>query len=159
MASTSNSKALLINSGASNHMMERRDSFYSMDTDKIIPIHMVDYSTIISKGQGTINLEHGIFFNVFYVPSLASNLLSVYQMNHTRVPKRVTFFPNDVEITETTSGKLVAKGLANHHAKSYEFFHFLVDANPVALLTRGNVVSRLWNERFGHLNFKYLDQI
>ena len=64
--------------------------------------------------------------------SLASNLLSVYQMTHTGVPKRVSFSPNDVEIMELASGKLIAKGLANHHAKSYDFSHFMADANPTA---------------------------
>ena len=57
---------------------------------------MGDDSTIISKGQGTIKLENDSFFNVLYVPSLASNLLTVYQMTHTKVPKRVTFIPNYV---------------------------------------------------------------
>ena len=75
------------------------------------------------------------------------------------MPKRFSFIPNDVEIMELASGKLIAKGLANHHAKSYEFSHFVVDANPTALLTHGNEVSRLWHERFGHLNFKYLQQL
>ena len=78
-----------------------------------------------------------------YVPSLASNILSVYQMTHTGVPKRVSFSPNDVEIMELASGKIIAKGLANHHAKAYEFSHFVVDAKPTALLTHGNKVSRL----------------
>ena len=80
-------------------------------------------------------------------------------MTHTRVPKRVYFSPNDVEITEIASEKLIAKGLANHHAKAYEFSHFVVDAKPTALLTHGNEVSRLWHERFGHLNFKYFHQL
>ena len=40
-------KALLIESGASNHMMESRDSFSSLDTEKIILIHMGDDYTII----------------------------------------------------------------------------------------------------------------
>ena len=90
MASTSNSKALLIDSGASNHMMVERDSFSYLETKKSIPIHMGDDSTIISEGQGTVDLEHGYFSNVLYVPSLASKLLSVYQMTHTGVPKRVS---------------------------------------------------------------------
>ena len=59
---------------------------------------MGDDSTIISKRRGTINFEHGTFFNVLYVPSLASNLMSIYEMTHIGVPKRVTFIPNDVEI-------------------------------------------------------------
>ena len=72
------------------------------------------------------------------------------------VPKRVSFILDDVEFTELASIKLVAKGLANHHAKSYEFSHFVADAKPTALLTCGNEVSRLWHERFSHMNFKYL---
>ena len=131
----------------------------SFETDKSIPIHMGDDLTIISEGQGTVDLEHGYFSNVLYVPSLASNLLSVYQMTHTRVPKRVSFIPDDVEITELASEKLVAKGLANHHAKAYEFSHFVSDAKPTTLLTHGNEVSRLWHERFSHLNFKYFQQL
>ena len=156
MASTSNSKAPLIDSGALNHMTAERDSFSSLETGKSIPIHMGDDSTIISEGQGTVDPENGFFSNVLYVPSLASNLLSVYQMTHTGVPKRVYFSSNDVEITEIASGKLIAKGLANHHAKAYDFSHFVVDAKSTALLTHGNEVSRMWHERFGHINFKYL---
>ena len=120
---------------------------------------MGDDSTIISEGQGTVDLENGYFSNVLYVPSLASNLLSVYQMTHTGVPKRVSFSPNDVKIMELASRKLVAKGLANHHAKAYEFSHFVADAKPTALLTHGNEVSRLWHESFGHMNFKYLQRL
>ena len=120
---------------------------------------MGDDSTIISEGQGTVDLENGFFSNVLYILSLAANLLSVYQMTHTGVPKRFCFSPNDVEITELASEKLIAKGLANHHAKSYEFSHFVANAKPTALLTHGNEVSRLWHERFGHLNFKYLWQV
>ena len=78
MASTSKSKALVIDSRASNHMMVERDSFSSLEIGKYIPIHMGDDSTIISEGQGTIDLENGYFSNVLYVPSLASNILSVY---------------------------------------------------------------------------------
>ena len=143
MASTYKSMALLIDYIDLNHMMGKKYSFSSLDTSKSIPIHMGDDSTIISKVQGTVNLEYGYFSNVLYVPSLASNLLSVYQITHTRVPKRVSFSLDDVEITELASGKLVEKGSANNHAKAYEFSHFVEDAKPTALLTHGNEVSRL----------------
>ena len=75
------------------------------------------------------------------------------------MPKRVSFIPNYVEITKIASGKLIAKGHANHHAKAYEFSHFVADENPTALLTHGNEVSRLWHEWFGHMNFKYLQKL
>ena len=62
MASTSKSKALLIDSRASNHMMAEKYYFSSLETDKSIPVHMGDDSTIISEGQGTVDLENGFFF-------------------------------------------------------------------------------------------------
>ena len=80
-------------------------------------------------------------------------------MTHIGVPKRVYFSPNDVEIIKLASRKLIAKGLANHHAKAYAFSHFVADAKPTAMLTHGSEVSRIWNERFGHINFKYLQQL
>ena len=51
-------------------------------------------------------------------------------MKHTGVPKRVSFSPDDVELTELASRKLVAKGLANHHAKADKFSHFVANAKP-----------------------------
>ena len=80
-------------------------------------------------------------------------------MTHTRVPDRVTFSLNDVEITDIAYGKLVATDIKNHHAKAYEFSQFVADAKPTALLTHGNDVRILWHERFGNLNFKYLQQL
>ena len=63
MESTSKPRALLIEFGASNHMMENKESLSSLDPDKIIPIHMGDDSHIISKGKGIVKLEHGNFFD------------------------------------------------------------------------------------------------
>ena len=77
-------------------------------------------------------------------------------MTHNGVPKRVYFSLNDAEITDLASGELIAKGLANHHARAYEFSHFVPDAKPTAMLNHGNEVSRIWHESFGHINFKYL---
>ena len=65
MERTSKSKALLIDIGASNHMMVEKDSFSFLETGKSIPIHMGDDSTIISEGQGTVDLENGFFFLMF----------------------------------------------------------------------------------------------
>ena len=62
MASTSKPKSLLIDSRASNHMMSNKYSFSSLDTEKIIPIHMGDDSQIILKGKGTVKVEQTSFF-------------------------------------------------------------------------------------------------
>ena len=77
MANVSNPRTLLIDSGALNHMVASKDSISSPDSNGNIPIHMGDDSQITSKGKGTVKLEHGSFTNVLYVPSLASNMLSL----------------------------------------------------------------------------------
>ena len=117
---------------------------------------MGDDSQILVEGRGSVRVKHGEFKNVLYVPSLATNLLSIYHMTHTGSPKRVTFDPNSVQITEKDTRKLVAKGIANHSTKSYEFSHFLHVSPPTALLSHANNNNNIWHERFGHLNFKYL---
>ena len=88
-----------------------------------------------------------------------SNLLSVYEMTHTGSPKKVIFSPDEVEITETLSGKVIAKGFANHTSKVYMFSHFLPYSNPSTLLIHDNEASKLWHERFGHLNYNYLSDL
>ena len=72
-----------------------------------------------------------MFKDVLYVPSLATNLLFVYQMTHTGPPKRVVFGPNSVESSCISIGKIIVKGFANHASKAYEFSHFLPYSDPV----------------------------
>ena len=64
------------------------------------PIFLGDDSLTDSLGKGRIDLDHGKFNNMLYVPCLSSNHLSVCQVTHTRSPKKVIFSPNDVEITK-----------------------------------------------------------
>ena len=91
---------------------------------------MGDGSQIPFVGRGSIKIHHGEFKNVLYVPSLATNLLSVYQMTHISSPKQVVFGPDSVEISVISIGKIIAKGVANHASKAYEFSHFLPYSAP-----------------------------
>ena len=79
--------AFLIDSGASNHMAASRESFSSFQSLDGPSIQMGNNSKFQTKGKGSIKLEDGRFKDVLFVPSLASNLLSVYQMIHAGSPK------------------------------------------------------------------------
>ena len=79
-------------------------------------------------------------------------------MTHTTSPNKVIFSLDEVEITEISSGKVIAKGVANHAQKVYMFSHFLPYSNPSALLIHANAI-KFWHERFGHLNYKYLSDL
>ena len=92
-ASCSTAHAFLIDFGASNHMVASRESFSSLQYFDGPSIQMGNRSKFQAKGKGSINIEHGKFKDVIYVPSLVTNLLSVYQMTHTSSPKQVIFGP------------------------------------------------------------------
>ena len=140
-------------------MVSTKEAFSSLDMSKGPPIVLGDDSLTEILGKGRIDLDHGQFNNVLYVPGLVSNLLSVYQMTHSGSPKKVIFSPGEVEITEISSGKVIAKEVANHAQKVYMFSHFLPYSNPSALLIHANEARKIWHERFGHLNYKYLSDI
>ena len=109
VSSTSSSPSFIIYSRSFRHMVSTKEILSSLDMLKGPPIVLGDNSLTESMGKGRIDLDHGNFNNVLYVPSLASNLLSVYQMTHTGSPKKVIFSPDDVEITEISNGKVIAK--------------------------------------------------
>ena len=68
-------------------MVASRESFSSLQLTDGPSIHMGDDTQIRAEGKGSIKLKHGMFKDILYVPSLAANLLSVYQMTHTGPPK------------------------------------------------------------------------
>ena len=94
-----------------------------------------------------------------FVPYLVANLMSLYQMTHTKESKRVKFNPYEVEISEISSNKVVALGYANHQARMYKFSKFLPNSSGKALLFRANETSKMWHEIFGHMNYKYLQAL
>ena len=80
---------------------------------------------------------------MLYVPGLASNLLSVYQMTHTGYPKKFIFSPNEFEISDISNGKVIARGVVDHNLKVYKFSHLLPFSNPSSLLTHANEERKL----------------
>ena len=119
------STTYLIDYGASAHMVISKDLLSSLSVKEGPTIHMGDDSQIPAARKGTIRAKHGVFRDVLYVPSLATNLLSVYQMTHTGSPKQVLFGPDSVEITNISTGEIVAKGIVDHASKAYYFSHFM----------------------------------
>ena len=102
-------------------MVASKGSFTSLDLSGGPRIHMGDNSQIPVVGRGSIKIQHGDFKNVLYMPFLATNLLSVYQMTHTSSPKQAVFGPDSVDISYISTRKIIVKGVSNHASKEYEF--------------------------------------
>ena len=78
VSSTSSSPSFIIDSGASRDMVSTRDTFSSLKNLKGPKIVLGDESVTDGMGKGRIDLDHGNFNYVLYVPGLASSLLLVY---------------------------------------------------------------------------------
>ena len=80
-------------------------------------------------------------------------------MTHPGLTKRVTFTQDDVEILEISTCKVVAMGIADHESRMYKFSHFLPYSSGNVLMSHANDIRKLWNERFGHLNYRYIQYL
>jgi hypothetical protein len=52
----------------------------------------------------------------------------------------------------------VSTGEVNHQSRLYTFSEF-IEPDSSLLLTHADESSRIWHERFGHLNFRYMQHI
>ena len=50
-------------------------------------------------------------------------------------------------------------GFADHDSRMYKFSHFLPYSQGNALLSHANETSKLWHERYVHLNYMYLQSL
>jgi hypothetical protein len=92
------------------------------------------------------------------VPKFSVNLLSMYQMKNSDTGKKFIFTPNFVDIYDMQTNSRVATGEVNHQSRLYTFSEF-IEPDSTLLLTHADESSRIWHERFGHLNFRYMQQI
>jgi hypothetical protein len=155
IAIKSSPDAWIIDSGASHHIDSSEVVYSSLDACKGPPILMREKSSIDVTGKGRIELTNESFENVLHVPKLSVNHLSVYQMTNSSTGNKVVFTPNSMDIYNMKTNSKFATGEVNHQSRLYTFSEF-VEPNFALLLTHADESSRIWNERFGHLNFRYM---
>lgn len=69
--------------------------------------------------------------------------------------------PHDVVIRELHDLDLVvATGSVDPYSRLYRFDGFeSLDGSSVSLVAHADSVRKLWHERFGHVNYRYLQQM
>jgi hypothetical protein len=77
-----------------------RDFFSSLDDCTTRQIFIDDSSPLYVVGERIIDLLDGKIINIFYVPNLSSNFLSIFQITHYGNGKTVEFSPHDVVIRD-----------------------------------------------------------
>jgi hypothetical protein len=154
----SSPNAWIVDSRASHHMDFTKLVYSSLDACKVPPILMGYKSPVEVTGKGRIELTNRSFENVLHVPKLSVNILSVYQMENSGTGKNVIFTPNAVDIYDMQTNSKVSTGEVNHQSRLYTFSEFIEPYYDL-LLTHADESSRIWNERFRNLNFRYMQQL
>jgi WD40 repeat protein len=136
-------------------MAASKELYSSLVSFKGPPIMLGDNSSVEVPSKGRIELNNGSFENVLHVPKLSINLLSVYQMMNFSTGNKFIFTPNFMDIYDMQTNFKVATSEVNHQTRLYTFSEF-IEPDFALLLTHADESSRIWNKRFGHLNFRYM---
>jgi hypothetical protein len=148
-----------LDNGASNHMSGVADMFQNLDTGVVGKVRFGDGSTVEIKGRGTLvfqckNGDQWLLPDVYYIPSLRSNLISLGQLTETG--HRVVMDDDWLEVVEKSGQKLI---LRVDQATNRLYSVVLKNSQPVCLLTKMSDDAWLWHSRLGHAGFHTLKQL
>jgi hypothetical protein len=79
-------------------------------------------------------------------------------MKNSGTKNKFIFTPNAMDIYDMQNNSRVSTSEVNHQSRLYTFSEF-IEPNFALLLTHADERSRIWHERFNHLNFIYMQQI
>jgi hypothetical protein len=148
----------IVDSGESHRMVTSKALYSSLDACKGLPILMGHNSSVEVTDKGRSELTNRSFENVLHVPKLSVNLLSVYQMKNSDTGKKFIFIPNSVDVYDMKTNSSIVTGEVNRLPRLYTFSEF-IEPDYALLLTHADESSRIWHKRFGHLNFRYMQQL
>jgi hypothetical protein len=158
--STSSLGEWFIDSGASYHMAKDKDIFSALNECSTKKIFVGDDRSLCVVGSGTIQVDNGHFNDVLCVPSLSCNLLLAYQITHLGEDKTVEFSPHQVVIKDLKDPKhVLATGIADDITRLYKFDNFESSSFSSVFVAHNDDLSKLWHGRFGHLNYRSLQQL
>lgn len=145
-----------LDSGCSNHMTSEKSSFQCLDESIKMQVKLGDDKQLHVEGKGTIAITTSsgktkYLDDVFYVPKLAHNLLSVGQLMQKGYA--IMFDDDCCIIRDKKSNHIIAKV----HMAGTKMFPLEISCIDSHALAANEIdSSRLWHHRYGHLHFKGL---
>ena len=145
-----------LDNGASNHMTGQRGKFKELDERVTGKVKFGDGSTVTIEGKGSVafqckNGEERILHEVYFIPNLCNNIISLGQLSETG--NRVLLEGDYLWVYES-SGKLLMK-VKRTENRLYKIS--LEESKASCLLSRMEENTLLWHARLGHVNFQALE--
>ncbi|WVZ04379.1 hypothetical protein V8G54_025185 [Vigna mungo] len=149
-----------MDSDFSNHMTYNRSWLMNLDESKKSKVRVADNNTLRVEGIGTIKIKrknglHATLENVLLVPEMKCNLLSVGQL--TEIGYTV-IMGGDAQMEVYDKGKNLILRCARSGNRTFQVRLDVVETLQCLSSVKEDE-SWKWHLRFGHLNFKDLQQL
>jgi hypothetical protein len=133
-------------------MTGTKEAFTVLDESVHGTVKFGDGSLVIIRGRGSVlfkcqNGEHRVLTEVYYIPDLRSNIISLGQMDEAGC--KVLIKNSELHIFDRPR-KLVT---CVSRSKNRLYIVSLNLTAPVCMLAKLNDVAWLWHARYGHLHF------
>jgi hypothetical protein len=153
----------ILDTGATNHMTGNRDALASLDESVRGAVRFSDGSMVEIQGIGAVTLagrqdEHRVLTEVYFIPSLKCNIVSLGQLEEAGY--RIEIDNGVLEVLEhrqTTQKQCNVLIRAERRNRLYVMTAKV--ASPICLLTKMDETAWLWHARYGHLNFRALQEL
>lgn len=148
--SSENERVWYLDNGASNHMTGRKKYFKAIDESITGKVRFGDDSRIDIKGKGSVLFitqdgSKKLLANVYYIPDLKSNILSLGQA--TEAGCEVKMKEGDLTLVDK-EGNLVVKAKRSAN-RLYKVLMDVVDDKCLQATTVSD--SAMWHARLGHI--------
>jgi GAG-pre-integrase domain/Zinc knuckle len=151
-------KAWYLDTGASNHMTGCIEKFAEIYTAIRGSVKFGDGSAVDIHGRSSVLLEcstgeHRLLTDVYYIPMLRSNIISLGQLDENGC--QIVVKGGVMTIIDRTH-KLFAKV---GRSKNRLYTMHITPALPECFLTRSKEEAWRWHARYGHVNFHALKDL
>ncbi|BAF28972.2 Os12g0108800 [Oryza sativa Japonica Group] len=145
----------VVDTGATNHMSGAQSAFSNLDSTVSGSVKFGDGSVVRIEGRGTVifdckNGEHRFFTDVYFIPKLQTNIISVGQLDE--IGGEALVHGGFLRMRDE-DGRLLAK-IPCTPSRLYVLDLTISWAGCFA--ARGAENAWRWHDRFGHLNFPAL---
>lgn len=147
-----------LDNGASNHMTGYKSKFKDLNESVTGQVRFGDGSTVEIKGKGSIavkckNGEEIVFKDVYYIPNLCNNIISLGQLSENG---NKVIMKGDFLWVYDDKERLVMK-VRRSTNRLYKIL--LETSESVCLLSKLEETAWLWHARLGHVNFQALSSM